>query len=131
VYLGAVFDRYYEAMPWRKRIPAGRRGEQLAARHLKRSGYIILARNYRAAGAEIDLIALDNDTLVFVEVKARGGTGFGLPQEAVDYDKRERIRGAALVYAERRGVDLPARFDVVAIDGIGRTRKLEVIKDAF
>jgi putative endonuclease len=131
VYLGAVFDRYYEAMPWRKRIPAGRRGEQLAARHLKRSGYIILARNYRTAGAEIDLIALDNDTLVFVEVKARGGTGFGLPQEAVDYDKRERIRRAALVYAERRGVDLPARFDVVAIDGIGRTRKLEVIKDAF
>jgi putative endonuclease len=131
VYLGAIFDRYYEEMPWRKRIPAGRRGEQLAARHLKRSGYIILARNYRAAGAEIDLIALDNDTLVFVEVKARGGARFGLTQEAVDHDKRERIRRAALVYAERRGINLPARFDVVAMNGIGRTCKLEVVKDAF
>jgi putative endonuclease len=132
VYFGTVFDRYYEEMPWRRRISAGQRGEQVAARHLKRAGYIILARNYRVAGAEIDLIALDDDTLVFVEVKARGGGGFGLPQEAVNYDKRERIRRAALVYVERRGVaDVPARFDVVAIHELGRHCKLELVKDAF
>ena len=83
VYVGAIFDRWYEEMPWRKRVPAGRRGEQVAARHLKRCGYLILAQNYRAAGAEIDIVALEGSTLVFVEVKSRHGAGFGTPAEAV------------------------------------------------
>jgi putative endonuclease len=132
VYVGGFFDRWYEEMPWRQRIPAGRRGEQVAARHLKRCGYLILARNYRAAGAEIDLVALDESTLVFVEVKLRGGPGFGTPAEAIDLDKRERIRRAAHAFAEWRGVlDLPARFDVVALNGVGRSCQLELIKDAF
>jgi putative endonuclease len=132
VYLGAIFDRWNEEMPWRKRVPAGRRGEQVAARHLKRCGYLILARNYRAAGAEIDLVALDGSTLVFVEVKFRAGSGFGTPGEAVDLKKRERIRRAARGFAEWRGVpDLPARFDVVALSGAGRFSRLELIKDAF
>ena len=132
VYVGAIFDRWYDEMPWRKRVPAGRRGEQVAARHLKRCGYLILARNYRAAGAEIDLVALDHSTLVFVEVKFRAGSGFGTPTEAVDFDKRERIRRAARAFAEWRGVpDLPARFDVVALSGVGRFGRLELIKDAF
>jgi putative endonuclease len=132
VYAGAIFDRWYEETPWRKRVPAGRRGEQVAARHLKRCGYLILARNYRAAGAEIDLVALDESTLVFVEVKFRLGSGFGTPAEAVDLEKRERIRRAARAFAEWRGVpDLPARFDVVAISGAGRFSRLELIKNAF
>jgi putative endonuclease len=132
VYVGAIFDRWYEETPWRKRVPSGRRGEQVAARHLKRCGYIILARNYRAAGAEIDLVALDDATLVFVEVKFRVGSDFGTPLEAVDMEKRERIRRAAHAFAEWRGVpDLPARFDVVALSGAGRSRRLEVIKNAF
>jgi putative endonuclease len=131
-YVGAIIDRWYEEMPWRKRVPAGRRGEQVAARHLQRCGYIILARNYRAAGAEIDLIALDENTLVFVEVKFRNGPGFGTPLEAVDFKKRERIRRAARAFAEWRGVsDFPARFDVVALSGAGRSGRLELIKDAF
>ena len=132
VYLGAIFDRWYEEMPWRKRVPAGRRGEQIAARHLKRCGYLILARNYRAAGAEIDLVALDESTLAFVEVKLRQGSGFGTPVEAVDLEKREHIRRAARAFVEARGVqDLPARFDVVGISGAGRSSRLELIKDAF
>jgi putative endonuclease len=132
VYVGAFFDRLYEEMPWRRQVPAGRRGEQVAARHLKRCGYLILARNYRAAGAEIDLIALDKSTLVFVEVKFRVGSGFGTPAEAVDLEKRERIRRAARAFAEWRGApDVPARFDVVALSGAGRSCRLELIKDAF
>jgi putative endonuclease len=131
-YIGAILDRWYEEMPWRKRIPPGRRGEQVAARHLKRCGYVILARNYRAAGAEIDLVALDESTLVFVEVKLRAGSGFGTPVEAVDLEKREHIRRAARAFAEWRGVpDLPARFDVVALSGAGRSCRLELVKDAF
>jgi putative endonuclease len=132
IYVGAMFDRWYEEMPWRQRVPAGARGEQVAARHLKRCGYIILARNYRAAGAEIDLVALDGSTLVFVEVKFRAGSGFGRPAEAVDLEKRERIRRAARAFADwRRVPDLPARFDVVALSGAGRFCRLELIKDAF
>jgi putative endonuclease len=132
VYFGAILDRWYEELPWRKGIPAGRRGEQIAARHLKRWGYLILARNYRAAGAEIDLVALEDSTLVFVEVKLRSGSGFGTPVEAVDFEKRERIRRAARAFIEWRGVpDLPARFDVVALSGAGRSWRLELIRDAF
>ena len=132
VYIGAILDRWYEEMPWRKRVDTGRRGEQVATRHLKRCGYIILARNYRAAGAEIDIIALDDSTLVFVEVKFRSGSGYGTPSEAVDQEKRERIRRAARAFAEWRGVpDLPARFDLVALSGAGRSCRLEVIRDAF
>jgi putative endonuclease len=132
VYLGAIFDRWYEEMPWRQQVPAGRRGEQLAARYLRRCGYIVLAQNYRAAGAELDLVALDGSILVFVEVKLRTGAGFGMPEEAIDHKKRDQIRRAANAFAERCGVpDLPARFDVVAITGAGRSCRLQQIKDAF
>lgn len=130
--VGGLVDRWYEELPWRRGIPLGVRGERIAERHLKRCGYIMLARNYRAAGAEIDLIALDGRTLAFVEVKTRGGEDFGTPQEAVDDGKQERIKRAAAAYVEwRRARGVPIRFDVVAITGAGRGRRLEVIKDAF
>jgi putative endonuclease len=130
---GDFFDRWYEELPWRKRIPLGIRGEQIATRYLRRSGYLILARNYRAAHAEIDLVAADHGTLVFVEVKARTGTAFGMPAEAVDERKQKRIRRAAQVYiARRRRVRaVPVRFDVVGILGAGRNRRLDLIKGAF
>ena len=132
VYIGSILDRWYEELPWRKQVPAGRRGEQIAARHLKRHGYLILARNYRASGGEIDLVALDERTLVFVEVKLRAGLGFGTPAEAVDFEKRERIRRAAAGFIAWRGAEnLPVRFDVVALIGAGRFLRLELIKDAF
>lgn len=132
VKIGGIVDGWYEEMPWRKRTPPGIRGEQIAARHLRRCGYLILAHNYRAAGAEIDLVALEDRKLVFVEVKFRAGPGFGPAREAADEAQRERIRRAARAYAEWRGVpDLPARFDLVAIDGAGRAGKLELLKDAF
>lgn len=130
--VGDFADRWYEELPWRKRIALGIRGEQIAARCLRRRGMLILARNYRAGGAEIDLIADDHGTLVFVEVKARGGDAFGLPQEAVDARKQSRIRRACAMYvASRRLHDTQIRFDVVALTGAGRNRRLEIIKDAF
>src|SRR6201986_115277 len=81
VYAGDFLDRWYEELPWRRRISLGRRGEQIAARYLRRCGYLILARNYRAAGAEIDLVAIEGETLVFVEGQARSGLLFGAPAE--------------------------------------------------
>ncbi|HXD89692.1 MAG TPA: YraN family protein [Candidatus Binataceae bacterium] len=132
VQMGEFFDRWYEELPWRKRIALGPRGEAIARRHLQRCGYLILAHNYRAAGAEIDLVAIDHDTLVFIEVKARAGVAAGTPREAVDDHKQEQIRRAASSYIAMRGAEAVAtRFDVVAITGTGRGRTLELIKDAF
>jgi putative endonuclease len=130
--LGGLCDRWYEELPWRKRIPLGQRGEGIARRHLRRCGYLILARNYRASGAEVDLVALDASQLVFIEVKARSDHEAGLPQEAVDDHKREQIRRAAEAYVtSRRAQGVETRFDVIAITGTGRGRRLELIKDAF
>lgn len=132
VWLGDFFDCCYEELPWRKRLPLGQRGEGIARRHLRRCGYLILARNYRAMGAEVDLVALDASALVFVEVKARSDHEAGLPQEAVDDHKREQLRRAAEAYvAARRAHGVATRFDVVALTGTGRGRRLELIKDAF
>jgi putative endonuclease len=113
-------------------VPLGRRGEQAAERHLRRSGYRIVERNFRAAGAEIDIVAMDGDTLVFVEVKTRSGAGAGTPVDAVDRRKQERMRRAAEAFAARhRASDWTIRFDVVAITGGGKDMKLELLKDAF
>jgi len=110
----------------------GSRSEHVAARHLKSMGYRIIARNFRAVGAEIDLIATEGETIVFVEVKARMATGPWTPEGAVDWRKQQRIRRAAEIFAQRhRAVDRTMRFDVVAISGEGRGRKLEHLRDAF
>lgn len=91
----------------------GRRGEDLAARHLTRQGMVVLARGYRTSQGEVDLICRDGDRLVFVEVKTRRA---GQPAEAVDLAKQRRLTLAALHYQRRYGLlDTPARFDVVAI----------------
>ena len=114
------------------RIGLGAWGERVAARHLKRSGYRIISRNFRAAGAEIDLVAMDGETLVFVEVKTRLGARAGDPQEAVDWRKQSTIRRAAAIFASRnRAESRPMRFDVVAIAGDGVERRVEILKDAF
>ena len=113
------------------RFEVGRQGEQLAERFLKRQGFRIVARNFRAAGAEIDLVAMDGETLVFIEVKRRIGTSAGTPGEAVDARKQEQIRRAAGAFAGRyRARAYPTRFDVVAISGASRPQ-IEHLKDAF
>jgi putative endonuclease len=105
----------------------GRFGEDVAAEFLERSGLRIVERNWRCREGELDIIAQDGDVLVFCEVKARSGTGFGTPAEAVTAAKGRRLRMlAARWLAERRatgaepGADAGARcptvrFDVVAV----------------
>jgi putative endonuclease len=110
----------------------GRSGERMAERHLLGLGYRVAARNYRAAGGEIDLVAVDGGTVVFVEVKRRSGPGAGAPEESVDDRKQERIRRAAEAFANQyRAGDRKMRFDVIAISGEGRRHRLEHLKDAF
>jgi putative endonuclease len=96
-------------LPWAKssksaHLRRGARGEKLACRFLKRSGYKILFRNFRGrSGGEIDVVCRDHDTLVFVEVKTRAREDFGRPFAAVDRDKRKRIsRGRAGVVTDAR-----------------------------
>lgn len=94
----------------------GDAGERRAARYLRAQGYRILARQYRTAFGEIDLIALDGQCIVFVEVKTRRSRAAGLPEEAVDGAKQAQLTRLALAYLKRRGLlDRAARFDVVAI----------------
>ena len=109
----------------------GRTGEDLAAKHLAGRGYTILERNYSAPYGEIDLVALDGGTVVFVEVKTRTTDAYGAPELAVDGRKQERMVKAALGYLRNKKLhQLPCRFDVVAISGT-RGDRIELIQNAF
>lgn len=95
----------------------GKIGEQLAVEELERRGYAIVDRRYRTARGEIDIVARDGDTLVFVEVKVREGDECGTAAEAVTRPKQRRLGRMAADYLARRGIaPQPCRFDVVAID---------------
>jgi putative endonuclease len=110
----------------------GIRGEDLAERFLKKKGYRIVARNFKTPVGEIDIVADDGGTLVFVEVKTRGGDTFGRPFEAVDARKKEKLRKIALYYLKNRCKhDMPSRFDVLSINAGGGKEEIEHIVDAF
>ena len=114
------------------RVALGKTGEDLACRELEGRGYAILARRYRRRGGELDIIARDGQTLVFVEVKTREGREHGDGVEAVTPLKRRRITQLALDYVARNGLtECPCRFDVVSIlfDRSGPT--IEVFQGAF
>ena len=124
------------ALAWlnsvRVRLPLGRRGERAAEKYLRRNGYRIVARNFRAAGAEIDLVAMDGETLVFVEVKTRRSRDAGAPEEAVDERKQTRMRRAAEVFAQRyRADEVEMRFDIAAVDASGKRLEIELLRNAF
>jgi len=110
----------------------GSQSERLAAEYLKRKGYRIVETNYRSPVGEIDIIAREKGTLVFVEVKARRSNRFGSPKGAVTAAKQRKISMAALDYLKRSGLDdARARFDVVAIDTSSGKTHIELIKNAF
>ena len=94
----------------------GARGERIAARTLKRGGYRILARNFTCPAGELDLIALDGDTVVFVEVKTRTSDQSADPEANVHYHKKRQLARTAKYYLAMTGAaDRPCRFDVVAV----------------
>jgi len=111
----------------------GKQGEDLAAEELRRRGYAILARRYRTRFGEIDIVAQDHDSVVFVEVKARRSARFGTAAESLPFWKQRRIAAMALDYlAWSDRLSDPCRFDLVAIDGIGSSRlDIRVIQGAF
>jgi putative endonuclease len=115
-------------------IRRGALGEKLARRFLRKQGYKILYRNFRGhSGGEIDIVARDNDTLVFVEVKTRTREDFGRPIVAVDRQKRRRISRGGLAWLRLLdNPDILFRFDVVeVVIAMDLKPRLELIKNAF
>jgi putative endonuclease len=115
------------------RAAVGVRGEAVAEAYLKGQKFRILEKNFRCKAGEVDIIARDGRTLVFVEVKARQNQAYGPPQLAVTAFKQRQISKAALTWlAKNRMEDTAARFDVVAILLLDReVPEIEHIRDAF
>jgi len=124
----------------------GKIGEDIAVRLLTRKGCRIIERNWRIRSGEIDIVADDNGTMVFVEVKARSSTEYGTGEEAITRHKKKKIINAAKVYLKYkparpdvqlgqagRGEDRPCRFDVISIlfEKNGKVKEINHIKDAF
>lgn len=115
-----------------ERLQLGTWGEEQAARFLRRSGMKILHRNYRTPVGEIDIIARQRKTVIFVEVKTRSGSCFGAPGEAVHAAKQRQVLRAAQWYLQQeKAADIPLRFDVVSVLQQDGGTDIEHIPDAF
>jgi putative endonuclease len=110
----------------------GKKGETVAVRYLKKQGYRIVEQNYRSKVGEIDIIARDKQSLVFVEVKTRSSRSFGSPKWAITPKKQKAISMAALYYLKMTNQnDVDARFDVVSILLQGEDTQIELVRNAF
>ena len=109
----------------------GKKGEGMAVTFLKKKGYKIIEQNYKTRIGEIDIIASDGNTLVFVEVKTRESIAYGKPFEAVNFYKRRKIANVALLYLKRLKEIPRCRFDVVSIYYEQGRPECELIRDAF
>ncbi|HPR82329.1 MAG TPA: YraN family protein [Pontiellaceae bacterium] len=111
-------------------LRTGRRGEVQAEQFLKRAGLKIIARNVRIGADELDLIAQQGDTLIFVEVKTRANEDFGRPFTAVNRAKRRKLSRAAIHFLKKRKLRPPyIRFDVIEV--VGEKPEIRHIQNAF
>lgn len=109
----------------------GSEGERLAVNLLKQKGYEILAKNYRFRKAEVDIIALKNETLVAVEVKTRSTPEFGNPQDFVKPEQIKRLVEAVDHYVNSNALSYDVRFDIIAIIKNRLGTRTEHLEDAF
>lgn len=109
----------------------GRLGEKIAKDFLKQKGFIIIALNWRHLHFEIDIIAMHQNILVFVEVKTRSTFKYGFPDESIDHKKENRLREAAEIYIEQKDLHNEIRFDIVSIVKNNFEEKVYHITDAF
>ena len=114
---------------WRQQV--GRDGETLACAELERLGYVIVERRYRSRFGEIDIVANDAGTIVFVEVKTKTNRNYGDPVEEVTRQKQRQIAANGEAYAAHCPPDTPCRFDVVAVDLSSASPLITVYQDAF
>lgn len=108
----------------------GRAAEERALHYLQARGLRLRERNFRMRGGEIDLIMQQGEVLIFIEVRYRKSSHYGSPAETVTATKQRRLTAAAAHYLQRRGLNLPCRFDVIGITGPDQ-EQLEWIRDAF
>lgn len=109
-------------------------GEDMACSYLEAHGYRILERNFSCKAGEVDIIAMERDTLAFVEVKSRSTVNYGNPSEAVSYYKQNRIVKTALFFMTKNKLfDYMSRFDVIEVytDGTKEATKINLIRNAF
>ena len=110
----------------------GELGEELACGELAARGYAILETRYRTRYGEIDVVAKDGETTVFVEVRMKSSPRFGAAAESVTRSKQRRVVRMAVDYIARHGLEnRPVRFDVVAIDVVDEVTRITVIPSAF
>ncbi len=110
----------------------GEKSENLAVWYLKKNGYKIIEQNYRNRMGEIDIIAREKKTIVFVEVKSRRSIRFGNPKWAVTPKKQRKISMVALYYLKTtQQIDAKARFDVVSITSNRDEPQIEIVRNAF
>jgi putative endonuclease len=112
----------------------GMESETAAVKYLKKKGYKIIERNFKTKYGEIDIIAKDGETIVFIEVKARKNQNFGSPKESITYTKIKKISKSALFYLKSsKQMNKKARFDVAIIKSFDDSQKpdIELIKNAF
>ncbi|MFA5845363.1 MAG: YraN family protein [Thermodesulfovibrionales bacterium] len=109
----------------------GSEGEDLAAAFLKGKGYKIISRNYKTPIGEVDIIAEDKGTIVFVEVKTRTNDSYGYPFEAVGARKQHKLKNLALLYMKQKKKEFAVRFDVLSIHINNGKKEIEHIMDAF
>ena len=115
-----------------ERQALGKAGEDTASAELERRGYAVIERRYRTRHGEIDIVARDGETVVFVEVKVRAGAERGTAAEAVTPAKQRKVIAMARDYLSRhRLAGSRVRFDVVAIDGVGEAQRVTVYRAAF
>lgn len=114
-----------------KKHLTGREGEAIAARYLKKKGYVIVGQNYSCRFGEIDLIAKKGRYLAFVEVKTRKDETFACAREFVTPAKQQRIQKTAMFWLQANDTELQPRFDVIEVVGEGSTQQINHIENAF
>ena len=114
-----------------RHLKSGRFGEEMARIFLAKQGYEVLELNWRCRYGELDLICRDQQAVIFVEVKTRGSTFFGRPEEFVKRQKQKFIIRAANAYIEKHDLDMEARFDVIGVIVNPRGKEINHIEDAF
>lgn len=109
----------------------GKLGEEIATEYLEKKGYKILCRNYKFSRVEIDIVTQFENEIVFVEVKTRTSDQMAYPEQAVGKSKQRNIRLAAENFIEENQMNLPARFDIIAVIKNQHRFEIEHIEDAF
>jgi len=112
-------------------LQTGEKGENIACEYLLNKGFTLIEKNWRFKRTEIDIIAKEKDTVVFIEVKTRSNTKFGFPEVFVSVKKQKDICFAANHYLESNNLDNKVRFDIIAINRIPNNWEIEHLEDAF